>query len=256
MGRRALRLRGAVGAAPVGRSGTSRHEPDDAGLSTLRSHGGLVPALLSPVQIAALLPPARLTPTRLPPPSHPRPDHLRRAHPSAGVRLRLRRIADTSCSATTLRRRRDEWISAGVAEQLRRAVLAAYDRLFGLELEHLVVDGCITKAPCGGQVAGPSPVDCRKRGLKRSMVTMSALACSTLSRPGRCMRGRGVTMRSPGDGGTQEWELAAKYKQQANQFADEWPRTAAVLRRLASYFEQEARREDERAERFRRGLER
>jgi transposase len=82
-----------------------------------------------------------------------------------------RRIADRSCSATTLRRRRDEWISAGVAERLRVAVLAAYDRLFGLELEHLAVDGCTTKAPCGGQVAGPSPVDRRKQGLKRSIVT-------------------------------------------------------------------------------------
>jgi transposase len=82
-----------------------------------------------------------------------------------------RRIADATCSATTLRRRRDEWISAGVAEQLRRAVLAAYDRLFGLELEQLAVDGCITKAPCGGQVAGPSPVDRRKQGLKRSVAT-------------------------------------------------------------------------------------
>jgi hypothetical protein len=176
MGRRALRLRGAVEAAPVGRSGTSRHELDDAWLSTLRSHGGLVPALPSPVlepsgsRSPRCCQPPGSPPTRLPPP-HPRPDHLRRAHPSAGVRLRLRRIADTSCSATTLRRRRDEWISAGVAEQLRRAVLAAHDRLFGLELEHLVVDSCITKAPCGGQVAGPSPVDRRKRGLKRSMVT-------------------------------------------------------------------------------------
>ena len=82
-----------------------------------------------------------------------------------------RRIADASCSATTLRRRRDEWIRAGVAEQLRHAVLAAYDRLFGLELEHLTVDGCITKAPCGGQTAGPSPVDRRKQGLKRSVAT-------------------------------------------------------------------------------------
>jgi transposase len=36
-----------------------------------------------------------------------------------------RRIADHSCSATTLRRRRDEWITAGVAEQLRLAVLGA-----------------------------------------------------------------------------------------------------------------------------------
>jgi transposase len=82
-----------------------------------------------------------------------------------------RRIADQTCSATTLRRRRDEWISTGVAEHLRRAVLGAYDQLFGLELEHLAVDGCITKAPCGGQVAGPSPVDRRKQGLKRSVAT-------------------------------------------------------------------------------------
>jgi hypothetical protein len=58
-----------------------------------------------------------------------------------------------------------------VAEQLRLAVLAAYQRLFGLELEDLAVDGCITKAPCGAQVAGPSPVDRRKQGWKRSIVT-------------------------------------------------------------------------------------
>ena len=55
-------------------------------------------------------------------------------------------------------------IRAGVVEQLRLAVLAAYDRLFGLELEQLAVDGCITKAPCGGQEARPSPVDRRKQG--------------------------------------------------------------------------------------------
>jgi transposase len=85
-----------------------------------------------------------------------------------------RRIADHTCSATTLRRRRDEGITAGVAEQLRLVVLAAYDRLFGLELAQLAVDGCITKAPCGGQTAGPSPVDRRKQGLKRSMATEAA----------------------------------------------------------------------------------
>jgi hypothetical protein len=33
------------------------------------------------------------------------------------------------------------------------------------------VDGCITKAPCGGQVAGPSPMDVTSRGLKRSILT-------------------------------------------------------------------------------------
>jgi transposase len=82
-----------------------------------------------------------------------------------------RRIADHTCSATTLRRRRDEWIILGVADRLHRLALAAYDRMHGLDLEHLAVDGCITKAPCGGQVAGPSPVDRRKQGLKRSVAT-------------------------------------------------------------------------------------
>ena len=67
---------------------------------------------------------------------------------------------------------------------------------------------------------------------------------------------RGITTRSPGEGGTQERELAAKYKREADQFVDQWPRTASILRRLAKYYDQEARREDERAERFRRGLER
>jgi transposase len=95
-----------------------------------------------------------------------------------------RRIADATCSATTLRRRRDEWITAGVADQLRLAVLAAYDRMLGLELEHLMVDGCITKAPCGGQVAGPSPTDRRKQGLKRSLaIEATGIPLATLPAP-------------------------------------------------------------------------
>lgn len=67
-----------------------------------------------------------------------------------------RRIADATCSATTLRRRRDEWINAGVAERLRLAVLAADDRMHGLQLEHLAVDGCITKAPAAASPPGPA----------------------------------------------------------------------------------------------------
>jgi hypothetical protein len=38
------------------------------------------------------------------------------------------RIADESCSATTLRDRRDEWIELGVIDELRQAALGAYDR--------------------------------------------------------------------------------------------------------------------------------
>jgi len=80
------------------------------------------------------------------------------------------RIADASCSATTLRRRRDEWIDSGVMERLRGMVLDAYDRMIGLDLSDVAVDCCITKAPCGGEKAGRSPVDRGKRGIKRSMV--------------------------------------------------------------------------------------
>jgi hypothetical protein len=81
-----------------------------------------------------------------------------------------RRLADHTCSATTLRRRRDEWIALGLTEQLRCAALGAYDRLFGLELEHLAVDGCITKSPCGGQIAGYDYQPCRQVLSERSMV--------------------------------------------------------------------------------------
>jgi transposase len=76
-----------------------------------------------------------------------------------GVGCAYWRIADETCSATTLRRRRDEWIEAGVMEQLRGLALAAYDRVLGLRLSDIAIDCCITKAPCGGEKAGKSPVD-------------------------------------------------------------------------------------------------
>ena len=80
-----------------------------------------------------------------------------------------RRIADEECSATTLRDRRDEWIACGAIEKLRTIALDAYDdRFIGLELSDVAVDGCITKAPCGGERAGRSPVDRGKQGTKRS----------------------------------------------------------------------------------------
>jgi hypothetical protein len=83
-----------------------------------------------------------------------------------------RRIADEGCSESTLestlRRRRDEWIGLGLMERLRDISLDAYDRLVGLELGDVAVDdGCITKAPCGGEKAGKSPVDRGKGGIKR-----------------------------------------------------------------------------------------
>lgn len=59
------------------------------------------------------------------------------------------RIADPSCSAATIRRRRDEWIAAGVFERQEQICLESYDRIVELDLAESTVDGCITKAPCG-----------------------------------------------------------------------------------------------------------
>jgi transposase len=79
------------------------------------------------------------------------------------------RIADESCSATTLRRRRDEWIEAGVMDNLEEMARQAYDRTIGLDVADVAVDCCITKAPCGGEKSGRSPVDRGKQGIKRSV---------------------------------------------------------------------------------------
>ncbi len=79
--------------------------------------------------------------------------------------------ADATCSATTMRTRRDEWIAAGVFDRLERIVLDAYDRVVGLDLADVSVDGQITKAPAGGEAAGRSPVDRGKQGIKWSRLT-------------------------------------------------------------------------------------
>ena len=84
------------------------------------------------------------------------------------------RIADAACSATTLRRRRDEWIRLGIFDRLRLAALDAYETMIGLDLADVAVDGCLTKAPCGGECAGRSPVDRGKGGMKRSQLSDGA----------------------------------------------------------------------------------
>jgi transposase len=79
-------------------------------------------------------------------------------------------IADCTCGATTIRERRDEWIKAGIFAKLKTIARDCYDRIAGLVLEELAVDGCITKAPGGGDCAGRSPVDRGKLGMKRSLL--------------------------------------------------------------------------------------
>jgi hypothetical protein len=84
------------------------------------------------------------------------------------------RIATAGCSDRTIRRRLAEWAQPGLGQALHAAALRAYDQVIGLELADTAVDGCHTKAPCGGERAGPSPVDRRKGGLKRSVASDGA----------------------------------------------------------------------------------
>ncbi len=74
-------------------------------------------------------------------------------------------------SDTTMRARRDEWIAAGVFEDLEDEAVEAYDRIVGLDLTEACIDGSIHKAPCGGEGTGKSPVDRGKLGFKWSLLT-------------------------------------------------------------------------------------
>lgn len=81
------------------------------------------------------------------------------------------RIATPGCSDRTIRRRVQAWAEAGLTQQLHALVVAQYDRMIGLDVADVMVDGCITKALGGGETAGRSPVDRGKQGLKRSTLT-------------------------------------------------------------------------------------
>ena len=74
-------------------------------------------------------------------------------------------------SDTTLRARRDEWIAAGVFDELCKEALAAFDRIVGLDLEEVALDGSLHKAPCGGEGTGPNPTDRSKIGWKWSVAS-------------------------------------------------------------------------------------
>jgi hypothetical protein len=150
------------------------------GVTTLRNHRESLCPLSHhgcwSLSGAVFRPPARPAglrpgpPAGLPPAPDRRPGHPREARPGPAVRLllagdrrpRLRRHHDPPAA-----RRVDPDGDLRAAARDRRE---SYDRIVGLALEELAVDGCITKAPGGGQCAGRSPVDRGKLGMKRSVL--------------------------------------------------------------------------------------
>lgn len=80
-------------------------------------------------------------------------------------------ILDHQVSDTTLRTRRDEWIDAGVFDTIKTEAIAAYDRIIGLDLDNVSLDGSLHKAPYGGEGTGPNPTDRGKSGWKWSVAS-------------------------------------------------------------------------------------
>jgi transcriptional regulator with XRE-family HTH domain len=65
-----------------------------------------------------------------------------------------------------------------------------------------------------------------------------------------CRNRRGVTTRRPRDGGAQEHDLVKRYSEYSKATALEWFRTSAVLDKIATAYEEDARWHDEDAERL------
>ena len=95
--------------------------------------------------------------------THPLGCHRQRASDRACFAVMLVRLA-TGCSwedaerlcgsevsDTTVRDRRDEWIAARVFDIIAEEAIGGYDRIIGLDLSDVAVDGCLHKAPAGGR---------------------------------------------------------------------------------------------------------
>lgn len=61
------------------------------------------------------------------------------------------------CKHSSAHRRFQEWTEAGVFLELWRQGLLEYDDLKGIDWAWLSADGCMTKAPLGGEKGGQKP---------------------------------------------------------------------------------------------------
>ena len=86
-----------------------------------------------------------------------RPDHFEKLIQVLRFDCSYASIADCACGDTTIRERRDEWIKAGIFAELKTIARESYDRIVGLVLAELAVDGCIAKAPGAGNAPAAAP---------------------------------------------------------------------------------------------------
>ena len=81
------------------------------------------------------------------------------------------RLCGNKVSDTTARSRRDEWLAAGVFDAIAKQAEESYDRVVGLDLSDVALDGSLHKSPCGGEGTGKNPTDRGKLGWKWSILT-------------------------------------------------------------------------------------
>jgi transposase len=81
------------------------------------------------------------------------------------------RLCGHKVSDTTVRTRRDEWTAAGVFSGVTEEALSGFDKMIGLDLSDVAVDGSLQKSPCGGEGTGKNPTDRAKLGWKWSILT-------------------------------------------------------------------------------------
>ena len=74
-------------------------------------------------------------------------------------------------SGSTLHRRFQQWVAAGVFLQIWVLLLEEYDQLRGIAWQWQSLDTIMTKAPLGGEATGPNPTDRAKSGTKRHVLS-------------------------------------------------------------------------------------
>ena len=127
----------------------------------------------------------------------------------------------------------------GLHEWVRetRALLAASDRA---TVGDLAIGETLSGSPDGGDGLWPAEPIRDVIELVQSEELEQGIATGVAN-------ARGVVTRDLREGGRQEWELHARYEQLAEGVNDRWPRTAAMLRRIAQRYRWGAEEEDKRA---------